>query len=75
MLAVVTLVISLPSIMNSNSKDKAQAEREQKANNKLSTIYRDYINGDKEKAHQEMFALNYKDIPKKKIKRIFRLAY
>ena len=43
MLAVVTLVISLPSIMNSNSKDKAQEEREQKANNKLSTIYRDYI--------------------------------
>lgn len=71
MLAVVTLVISLPSIMNSNSKDKAQAEREQKANNKLSTIYRDYINGDKEKAHQEMFALNYKDIPKKEDKNVY----
>lgn len=71
MLAVVTLVISLPSIINSNSKDKAQAEREQKANNKLSTIYRDYINGDKEKAHQEMFALNYKDIPKKEDKKVY----
>lgn len=71
MLAVVTLVISLPSIMNGHSKDKAQAEREQKANNKLSTIYRDYINGDKEKAHQEMFALNYKDIPKKEDKNVY----
>lgn len=71
MLAVVTLVISLPSMMNSHSKDKAQAEREQKANNKLSTIYRDYINGDKEKAHQEMFALNYKDIPKKEDKNVY----
>ncbi|MCH4334933.1 hypothetical protein [Staphylococcus haemolyticus] len=71
MLAVVTLVIALPSMMSGHSKDKAQAEREQKANNKLSTIYRNYINGDKEKAHQEMFALNYKDIPKKEDKNVY----
>lgn len=68
MLAIVILVMTLPSMMNGHSKDKAQEEKEQKANNKLTAIYRNYINGDKNKAHQEMLALNYKDIPKKKIK-------
>lgn len=71
MLAIVILVMTLPSMMNGHSKDKAQEEKEQKANNKLTAIYRNYINGDKNKAHQEMLALNYKDIPKKEDKNVY----
>ncbi|MGV3144174.1 hypothetical protein [Staphylococcus simulans] len=71
MLIVVVLVMSLPSILNSNSQSKAEAEKKEKINNKLTTIYREYIKGNEDKAHQKMFAINYKDIPNKKDKDVY----
>lgn len=71
MLLIVFLVMLMPSMANNNSKDKEQKAQEQKINNKITTIYRDYVKGDEKKAHQKMFALNYKKIPNKKDKQVY----
>lgn len=71
MLLVVFLVMLMPNIANNNSKDKEQKAQEQKINNKITTIYRDHVKGDEKKAHQKMFAIDYKKIPNKKDKQIY----
>lgn len=71
MLVIVFLIMLLPSVTNSSSKQEKQKAQEQKVNNKITTIYRDYVNGNKDKAHQKMFALDYKKIPKKNDKKIY----
>lgn len=71
MLVIVFVVISLPTLGKNNSKEKKLEEQQQTINNKLTKIYREYINGSKDKAHQKMFALNYKKIPKKEDKQVY----
>lgn len=71
MLLIVVLVMSLPTLGKNNSKEKEQAKQEQQINNKLTTIYREYINDNKDKAHQKMFALNYNKIPKNEDKKVY----
>lgn len=71
MLLIVVLVMSLPTLGKNNSKEKEQAKQEQQINNKLTTIYREYINDNKDKAHQKMFALNYNKIPENEDKKVY----
>jgi preprotein translocase subunit SecG len=71
MLLVVFLIMVMPNLANNNSKDKEQKAQNQKINNKITTIYRDYVNGKEKTAHQKMFAINYKKIPNKKDKNIY----
>jgi hypothetical protein len=71
MLLVVFLIMVMPNLANNNSKDKEQKAQNQKINNKITTIYSDYVNGKEKTAHQKMFAINYKKIPNKKDKNIY----
>ncbi|MGW8041236.1 hypothetical protein ACWEX2_13520 [Staphylococcus xylosus] len=71
MLLVVFLIMLMPNIASNNSKDKEEKAQEQKINNKITSIYREYVNGNESKAHQKMFAIDYKKIPNKKDKKIY----
>ncbi|RIL91031.1 hypothetical protein BUY32_04805 [Staphylococcus cohnii] len=71
MLLVAFLILLMPNIASNNSKDKEEKAQEQKINNKITSIYREYVNGNESKAHQKMFAIDYKKIPNKKDKKIY----
>ncbi|MGI2256816.1 hypothetical protein [Staphylococcus cohnii] len=71
MFLIVILIMLMPSLASNNSKDKEEKAQEQKINNKITSIYREYVNGNESKAHQKMFAIDYKKIPNKKDKKIY----
>lgn len=61
----------LPSVSQSNTKDEEQKAQDEKINKKITTIYRDYVDGNKQKAHQKMFAIDYDKVPNKKDKKVY----
>lgn len=61
----------MPSVSQSSEKDKEQKIQNEKINKKITSLYRDYIDGNKQKAHQKMFAIDYKKVPNKKDKDIY----
>lgn len=71
MLFISLLVLLLPSISSGSDKDEEQKAQDQKINNKITTIYRDYVDGNKQKAHSKMFAIDYKKVPKKEDKKVY----
>ena len=70
-LFIIILVLSLPALSKNNAKEEQQQKEENQINKKLTTIYREYVDGSKKKAHQKMFAINYKKIPNKEDKKIY----
>lgn len=70
-LFIIILVLSLPALSKNNAKEEQQQKEENQINKKLTTIYREHVDGSKKKAHQKMFAINYKKIPNKEDKKIY----
>ena len=70
-LFVMGIVMVLPSVSQSNAKNEEEKAQDEKVNKKITTIYRDYVDGNKQKAHQKMFAIDYNKVPNKKDKKVY----
>ncbi|WP_436894443.1 hypothetical protein [Staphylococcus gallinarum] len=68
---IMFIIMIMPSVSQSSEKDKEQKIQNEKINKKITSLYRDYIDGNKQKAHQKMFAIDYKKVPNKKDKDIY----
>ncbi|WP_436870411.1 hypothetical protein [Staphylococcus shinii] len=68
---IMFIIMIMPSVSQSSEKDKEQKIQDEKINKKITSLYRDYIDGNKQKAHQKMFAIDYKKVPNKKDKDIY----
>lgn len=68
---VMVIIMVLPSATQSNAKDEEEKAQDSKINKKITTIYRDYVDGNKQKAHQKMFAIDYNKVPNKKDKKVY----
>lgn len=70
-LIIMGIVMVLPSASQSNAKNEEEKAQDEKVNKKITTIYRDYVDGNKQKAHQKMFAIDYNKVPNKKDKKVY----
>lgn len=70
-LVIMGIIMVMPTVSQSSAKDEEQKAQDEKINKKITNIYRDYVDGNKQKAHQKMFAVDYNKVPNKKDKKVY----
>lgn len=70
-LVIMGIIMVMPSVSQSNAKNEEEKAQDEKVNKKITNIYRDYVDGNKQKAHQKMFAIDYKKVPNKEDKEVY----
>ncbi|QDW90449.1 hypothetical protein DWB98_13455 (plasmid) [Staphylococcus xylosus] len=71
LLVMFLLVNTIASNSSGKSEDEKQLKQERKVKNETLSVYQEYINGNKKKAHDKFANMKYNELPTKEDKKIY----